>query len=141
MYVLDTNIFLRTLAREDEQTFLETQALLQLIKNGEIKAIVPGVVLTELVWTLASSYQQDRKSIASAVESVINLNGLNINDDYQYQQALEWYQSKKIKFVDCLIASMPLVVDYDWTVISYDREFGKLPVNWKKPIQVCGSIN
>ena len=51
-------------------------------------------------------YKLPKTQVVEVVESILHLNGLKILDDYQYDDALKQYASKKAKYVDCLIASM-----------------------------------
>jgi len=131
IFILDTNIFLRVLIKEDKQTFTDCVNFLELVKNKKIEAVVPGVVLSEIAWVLKSFYSFSKSKIVKALKSIIKLNGLEIVDDYDYDQALDFYSKKNVKYIDCLIASLAKGKNY--TVISYDQDFDKLKVKRREP--------
>lgn len=130
-YILDTNIFLRTLIKEDEKSFSDCVNLLELVKKNKINAVVPGVVLSEIVWVLRSFYKIPKSEVVKSVKSIQKLSGLKIIDGYQYDQALDFYGEKNVKYIDCLIAS--LVKDESYTVVSYDKDFDKLKIKRQQP--------
>ena len=138
-YLIDTNIFLRVLIREDEASFQSGLRLFEGIKQKDWNASVPGIVLSEIVWTLKSYYQFSKPEVVAAVQSVVNLRGLSIIDDYNYALALEFYQNHSVKYVDACIASLPIVQDEQATIISFDHDFDKLGVSRKEPNEVLMS--
>ncbi len=133
LYFIDTNIFLRVLIKEDETQYARCYSVLKAIKENKIKARTSTVVLTEIVWTLNSYYKFPKKDITIAVRSILHLRGLDIKDYYNYPKALEWYEKYSIKFIDALIASHPEIQEKKMTIISYDRDYRKLPVLFLTP--------
>jgi predicted nucleic-acid-binding protein len=144
VYLLDTNIFLRTLVKSDEdkedvqQQREECVRFLELVKENKIKAVTCHLVLAEVMWTLLSFYGVDRETAARSVEGIVNLRGLRVGDGYQVGKALEMFKRKKVKFIDTMLASIPEVADKEWVIVSYDREFDKLGVVRKEPREVGG---
>lgn len=136
VYVLDTNIFLRILTKDDLATYQDCFSLIEAVKSGKIQAVVPGIVLTELVWTLSSFYNLSKPQVTDAVEAVMNVKGLQVVDEYDYRTALEWYQQKNIKYVDCVIASLPKVATKEWAIVSFDHDFDKIKVTRLEPKKV-----
>lgn len=135
-YLIDTNIFLRVLIREDESSFQSGLRLFEGIKQKEWNAFVPGIVLSEIVWTLTSYYQFSKPEVVAAVQGVLNLRGLSVIDNYNYALAVEFYQNHSVKYVDACIASLPVVQDQQATIISFDHDFDKLGVSRKVPDEV-----
>ncbi len=131
IYILDTNIFLRTLIKEDNQTFEDCINFLRLVKTNKIKAILPGVVLSEIAWVLKSFYKFPKSKVVKALKSMLKLSGLKIADNYDYKQTIKFYESKNVKYIDCLIAS--LVKNKNYSVISYDKDFDKLKIKRQEP--------
>ena len=134
IYIVDTNIFLRTLIKDDEQVFADCVRFLELIKTNQIKAVVPGVVLSELVWVLKSFYKFSKPKIVKALQGIFQLSGLKIIDNYNYKKTFQFYENKNVKYIDCLIAS--LVKDKNYAVVSYDRDFDKLKIKKYEPGQL-----
>lgn len=136
LYLIDTNIFLRVLVKEDEASFQSGLKLLEGIKQKQWNAVVPGIVLSEIAWTLRSYYKFPKLQVVTAIQSVINLRGLTIVDDYNYHLALDLYQHRAVKYIDACIASLPMVQGQQATIISYDHDFDKLGVERKEPDQI-----
>ena len=132
-YFVDTNVFLRTLIREDEKAFKDCRNFLTAIKNNKIDGITSNFVLTEIVWTLASYYNFPKKNIVRAIESIINLSGLKIVNGCDIKYALALYKKKSVKFVDALLASIEELKNKEWVIVSYDKDFDKLGVVRKEP--------
>jgi len=136
VFFIDSNIFLRTLINENTQQHQSCVKLLRLIKNNKIKAITGTIVIAEIVWTLNSYYKLDKEDITTAVQSIINLRGLTIIDNYDHFLTLNLYKSHSVKYIDALIASIPAVQTQKITIVTYDNDFNKLVVKRLKPDQV-----
>lgn len=132
-YLLDSNIFLRTLVKEDEKDFQECIELLEKVKRAEIKAVTAGVILAEVGWVLKSYYMLDRKDAAKKLSGIFKLSGLKIVDEYDWIEAIEMYQKFNVKFLDAVLTTMPKSAAKKWTIVSYDEDFKKLPVKWLTP--------
>lgn len=132
-YFVDTNIFLRTLIKEDEVQFNKCRIFLQQIKENKIEAYTNTLVLAEVVWTLTSYYQFSKSSVIQALRSIINLRGLKIVDNYDYLTALGLFEKYSVKYIDTLIASNSQVHSKQATIVTYDQDFKKLPVLYKEP--------
>ncbi len=137
-YFIDSNIFIRTLHKENEKVFLECIALLKCIKNNQIEAYTGTVVLAEIAWTLNSFYKIEKERISEGLRSIININGLRIIDEYNHTLALELFGKYSLKYIDALIASNPEIYGKTSIIVSYDRDFDKLPVIRKEPREVLG---
>lgn len=133
IYVLDTNIFLRLFVKEDKNDHEECLNLINKIKSSKIKAVVAGITLTEINWVLRSYYKISKDIAARNLESIANSPGIKIIDHYNWTEAIKTYEAKGIKLVDAVLATMPKVISHQWTIVSYDEDFKKLPILWKKP--------
>lgn len=132
-YFIDTNIFIRVLHKENEKLFRECLLLLQSIKENKIEAYTGTIVLTEVVWTLSSFYKISKAKIIEGVRGIINISGLKITDIYNQNLALTLFEKHSVKFIDALIASIEEVYTKKMIVVTYDRDFDKLPVIRKEP--------
>lgn len=127
-YFLDTNIFLRTIVKDDVKTSQICLRLIKIIKDNQIKAYTNDLVLAEIVWTLGSYYHVTKSRVGEIIASIVNLNGLTIISGFDYLRAVKLYQTKNVKFIDACIASIPQVESKKWPVVTYDNDFKKLPV-------------
>lgn len=139
-YFIDTNIFLRTLIKEDEKSFKDCYQFLEAVRMNKIKGVTSCLVIAEIAWTLSSYYQFSRQDIAKALESVSNLRGLKVVDDYELPLALLFYRSKNVKFIDAMIASIEQVSAKKWTIISYDQDFDRLDLIRREPNQITAGL-
>lgn len=133
MYFLDTNIFLRVLAQDDERSFQECTSVLDKVKKGGIQGVTANLVLVEIVWTLESYYEWEKERVLRSFRSVVHLGGLKIVDGYRPGEALDLYEAHNVKFVDAMIASIEPIARKQWIVVSYDADFDKLGVIRKEP--------
>ena len=132
-YLLDTNIFLRIFSGLDNDQKGECELLLKTVEKGDIKAVVPTLVLSEIVWTLSSYYKHSKKEIVLAVKSILNIANIKFVDKYNVFLGLNIYEVKSIKYIDSLIASINEVQKKEWTIVSYDKDFDKLGVKRVEP--------
>lgn len=132
IYALDTNIFLRFLVHENEESYSLTSEIFQRVEDKKLNIVVPGVVINEVIWGLNSYYRYTKDQIIQVAEGIQRFEKSMI-DNYDYGHAFALFREKNVKYVDCLIASIPKVMTKEWTVLSFDKDFKKLNTNWKTP--------
>lgn len=135
-YFIDTNIFLRTLIKEDEKSFNDCYLLLEAVKENRISGTTSNTVLAEIVWTLSSYYQFPKDKVCQALRGIINLRGLKLIEQYQPLVALSLYEAKTVKYIDAVIASIPKIQNKKMVVISFDKDFDKMDVLRKEPAEL-----
>jgi len=136
IYLLDSNIFLRFLVKEDEESYQKCAELLGLVKSNKIKAVVPGIVITEIGWVLKSNYNTPKNDIANKLEGIIKLKNLKVTNQYDWPKSIDIYRKHNIKLIDAVLATIPMVASLQWTIVSFDEDFKKLPILWKKPSEL-----
>lgn len=141
IYFVDSNIFLRTLIKEDEKSFGSCYRFLELVQKKRIKAFTSSLILVEINWVLRSFYKFKKPNIVEAVKSILNLKGLKITDRLNPALALEIFQSSNVKFVDALIASNSEIFKKEMIVVSYDRDFDKIEIIRKEPSAIIKNIS
>ena len=133
LYFLDTNIFLRTLIKEDEKTFAECIALFKLLEDGQIQAYTNILVIAEINFVLSSYYKFPKQKVATALESIVQTPKLKIVDDLDAAWGISLFAKENIKFIDCLLASSEFLRNKKACVISYDSDFKRLDVKYHHP--------
>lgn len=126
-YFIDSNIFLRTIVKENDTVFKDCRLFLQSIKDNKIKAVTCGLVLAEVLWVLSSYYHIKKSGLVEALNSILNLRGLKIIDKIDFVEAKKIYEKYNVKFIDAVIASLTL------EVVSYDKDFDKIGITRKEP--------
>jgi len=132
-YFVDTNVFIDIVMKRDEKRFRQCSRFFQKVKLNKIKAATGNVVLAELIWTLKSFYGIGKEEIVRRIKSIIKLRGIKLVDNYDPLRAIDLYQSKSIKYIDALIASIRPIQEKKWTVVSFDKDFDRIAVNRKEP--------
>lgn len=140
-YFIDTNIFLRVLYKEYPQIFQDCRNLLKAVKENKIDAFTGTIVLTEVTFTLKSYYKFEKDKILQGLRGIKNLGNLTIIDTYNHLLALQLFEKYSIKFTDALIASIEEVSAKKMIVVSYDRDFDKLPVIRQEPKDILAKLN
>ena len=80
MNALDTNAIVRYLVRDDEP---QAQAVRKALLSAEKQAsplFIPTVVLLEAMWVLGPSYGYDRESVVRALEGLLALPAVRMED-------------------------------------------------------------
>lgn len=132
-YIIDTNVFLRFFTNDQIKQARECKELLLSVSEDKIDAFTTSITLSEIVWTLQSFYSYSKDSIVEAVKSIKGIGGLEIINNYDNNFAIDLFEKNNVKFVDCLIASIPQIQKREWVLISYDKDFDKLKIIRKEP--------
>jgi uncharacterized protein len=101
--VIDTNLLVRFLTEDDPTKAAAVEILLGKAGKGEIKILIPSVVIAELVWVLKSFYEMEAGEISELVGAVLNTPGLDTQDKSILREVLKTYERKGIDFVDAWI--------------------------------------
>lgn len=101
--VIDTNLLVHYLTEDDPQKATAVEVLLSRAGRGELKILIPSVVIAELVWVLESFYQMETKEISELVEAVLNTPGIEVTEKSVLISAIRLYREKGMDFVDAWI--------------------------------------
>jgi len=101
--VIDTNLLVRYLINDDQKKAESVDNLLDKAIKGDVRIVVPSVVIAELVWVLESFYQMKADAILELVEAIINTSGLDVTDKSTVISALRLYKNRNIDFIDAWI--------------------------------------
>lgn len=101
--VIDTNLLVRYLTEDDPEKAKAVERLLKRAGRGEIRILLPSVVIAELVWVLESYYEMEAGEIAELVGATLNTPGVEAQDKRILHEALKTYDKKRIDFVDAWI--------------------------------------
>lgn len=140
LYFIDSNIFLRILTKDNKAQFNACTKILKSIKENKIDAYCSTIILAEVIWTLQSFYHFKKDESVRALKSIINLRGLKIINKYDHLKAADLYSKYSVKFIDALIASDTQIIEKKTQIVSYDKDFDKLPVTRKEPDEVLKNL-
>ncbi|MDW7773064.1 MAG: type II toxin-antitoxin system VapC family toxin [Desulfobulbaceae bacterium] len=118
---LDTNIFLRYLTNDDPVKADRVEQLLREAGNGKIVLVTTELVIAEIIWVLESYYEVNRERIAEQVRAILATDGLETINGDLVSQALGYYLSDNVDFVDGYIAAV-MEKKGITEILSYDRK-------------------
>jgi len=101
--VIDTNLLVRYLTGDDPRKAKSVDNLLSKAERGELKILVPSIVIAELVWVLESFYQMHSTETAELIEAVLNTPGIEVTEKSIIASTLKLYRTKNIDLIDAWI--------------------------------------
>ncbi len=125
---LDTNIFIRHLTNDHPQHSPACFALIQAIEKGKVRAWTSDLVISEVVFVLASKnlYNLKRETIRDLLLPLINLQGIKLPNKRMYRRVFDLYTSFPMDYVDAYNAAL-MESRKQHEVYSYDTDFDKVP--------------
>ncbi len=122
--LVDANVILRYLLRDDEPLFQKASEVLEKARTGEEKVLILESVLTECVYVLLRIYGVNRSAIAEKLGGLIYYKGVTNPDKQDLIDAIHLFGQTHLSFVDCLLCAksrnnaIPLV--------TFDEELKKI---------------
>jgi predicted nucleic acid-binding protein len=125
---VDTNIFVRLLARDDPVKMARSQQLFERAERGEVELFTCEAVVLEVVQVLESKrlYAMERPHLANIVRSAVDIRGLRLDHKTTIISALDLYESSSLEFTDCLAVAHSRRLGLT-AIYSYDRGFDRAP--------------
>ena len=117
MIGIDTNIVLRYLLKDDP--VLSPRALEIIAAND---CFVTRAALTEVVYTLESYYRSSCADIGRALDALLSVQRVSIEDRAVTERAVSWYKAG-MDFGDAMIAASS---HGSARVKTFDRDFARL---------------
>lgn len=96
----DTNLFLRYLTNDVPAQADLVESLLHRAAKGKVNLVTTSMVIAEIVWTLESYYELDKKEIQTMILGILNTDGLEVMDSDLILQAIVHYTDKNVDFID-----------------------------------------
>lgn len=118
---IDTNLFLRYLTNDVPAQADLVESLLQRAAKGKVNLVTTSMVIAEIVWTLESYYELDKKEIQTMVLGILNTDGLDVIDSDLVLQAIVPYADKNVDFIDAFNAAWMVKNDVD-KIYTFDQK-------------------
>jgi predicted nucleic-acid-binding protein len=120
MRAVDTNVLVRLIAQDDPR---QTAAARLFVENG---IWVSTLALAETVWVLESNYGHGRHEIDRAVEMMLDLPNVILQDTDAVTGALELFRTRPaLDFSDCLILELARKAGH-LPLGTFDRKLGRV---------------
>lgn len=121
MILLDTNILVRFLVRDDEIQFQKVLHFLQDLENNQKQAFISLLVLIELNWVLSFRYKIARQDIIHEMINLCHMPIFDIEHNKEVKQALLYAQNNTFDLSDLLIACKSRSLD-NLPVYTFDKK-------------------
>ena len=127
---VDTNVFLRFLTNDDPTKAKRAAALFKDAVVGKVVLRTSLLVVAEIVWTLESFYELEKKDISEKVSMILNTPNLVCPEARLIRLALDHYVHQNMDFIDAYHAHYLRDEGLN-EIATYDRKhFGR--VDWLK---------
>lgn len=134
MIALDTNVLVRLITRDDPA---EAEAAAEVMRSGTLW--LPKTVVLELTWVLGYTYELDRQSIAFALERLMGLAHLRVEDGTAVALAVRCF-GQGMDFADALhLASSEEAVE----LVTFDRKLASKArqIQGLTPVRLLGGLS
>ena len=130
MRFLDTNVILRYLTRDNEAKAAACYELFQRVQRGEEKLFTCEAIITEVVYVLSSPrapYRLNQEEIRARLQPILTLRGLKLSQKRVFLHALDLYVYYPFLDFEDALAAAHLENQGLAEIISYDRDFDRIP--------------
>lgn len=125
--LLDTNILVRYLLRDNPKLTRRAKEFFIQAKNGKIKLYLDEVVVAEVVWLFSSFYKIGKEEISSKLSRLIAQDWVvNLRKD-TIIRALDLYSETSLDYIDCWVFAVSKSVKVN--LETFDRKLKKLRAN------------
>ena len=124
MIALDTNVLVRHVVADDPKQALAAQAFLAEL-TIERPAFVCREVIVELVWVLHRAYRFSRERIATVLEDLLAIKGLEVEMSDDVARAASRFRGGGADFADLMIAAAAKRSGAE-PVYTFDEQFAKV---------------
>ena len=119
--IIDANVILRYLLKDNKKFYKEAEALFDDVFSGKKKIWIMHSVIAEVVYVLLKLYSVPRKEIAEVLTELVKIKGVNVQDKEVLLDAFKIFKNRNLDFVDCLLCAY----SKKYLVISFDKKLNK----------------
>ena len=125
MIIVDTNILLRYLLKDDEE--LSSKAI-EIIDNNKI--FIPTEVIVEASYVLKKVYSVERAKIFEAIKLLLTMEDVIFQNNKTIELAFKTYAETNLDIVDCMLFAYKKNEKYD--VKTFDKKLNSLMSKYNK---------
>ena len=122
--LIDANVILRYLLRDDEKLFREASEILDEVKIGRETVIIIESVLAEVVYVLLKVYGVGREVIAEKLQGLLSYRGVINPDKGDLAEAVKMFGNTKLSFVDCILCARAM--SHRMELFTFDENLKKV---------------
>jgi predicted nucleic-acid-binding protein len=122
--LVDANVILRYLLRDEENLFQKASAILERARTGEERVFILESVLTECLYVLLKIYKIDRLAIAEKLRGLLYYKGVVNSDKEDLIAAIDRFGQTKLSLADCLLIAKSKSTGMP--IFTFDEELKKI---------------
>ena len=103
--LIDANVILRYLLKDNEVLFKKASSLLEKVKVGEEAVVIPESVLAECVYVLSRIYRVERQIISEKFQGLFSYKGVANPDKKEMIYAITLFGQTQLSIVDCILCA------------------------------------
>lgn len=123
-YIVDTNVILRLILKDDEKLYQEAKNFFKKAKNKEIQITIIPEIIFELDYVLRGFYKLQKIETAIILLKIIKTPYLKIEKREILIEALYRYQEINVDLFDIYL--FLIAKDQKATLYSFDKDFKKI---------------
>ena len=121
---LDTNVLLRFLTQDDPAKAKEVDTFFLKAEQGKVRLEISEPVFVETAVSLRNYFKFPRERVTELLKTLISRSWLQIENHDIVSQALSYYQSHTLDFVDCLIFIR--AQKYNQKIFTFDAKLNEI---------------
>ena len=118
--LLDTNVVIRFLVRDDEILYQKSYEIMQEIEQGKTEALLMDFILAEIIYVLKRIYKIDKLQISNALKKILLNDNFYTDNKLVTFEALDIYANKNIDFADAMLCAKKNLEGFE--IVSFDRD-------------------
>lgn len=135
---LETSLFIRFFTQDDPKKGQESTELFKIVEQGKARPYTSNIVLMEVIFILTKWYRYPKQQVLEDTYRILSIMNISLVEKTDTRKALQYFKIFPIKYGDCLIASQ---VPKEVTLVSYDREFKRIPaIDLVTPEEIINKI-
>ncbi|MGI6776239.1 MAG: PIN domain-containing protein [Patescibacteria group bacterium] len=123
-YIVDTNVFLRFLLKDNEEYFKKARRYFLRAKKHQITLILLPVVVLEINYVLKGVYSLSRQESAKILSSLLKSPLLMVKERKTLIKAVDSYEKINIDLADVYLSAA--AQEENAKVLSFDKDFEKI---------------
>ena len=131
MRLLDANVLLRWLLRDDKPQTDAVERFLRHALAAREELLVSDLAMAELVWVMEGQ-DINASIIVRLLRTALNDHRIEFENRERLLTALTLYEAHGVDFIDAYQAGLAQERDLE-AVVSFDRDFDRLPVARVEP--------
>jgi predicted nucleic acid-binding protein len=122
--IVDANVVLRYLLRDDEELFKKSFALLESVKIGKETIEITESALTECVYVLLKVYKVERVVVAEKLGELFSYKGIGNPNRDDLIDALRIFGGTQLSIVDCILCAK--AINHAMILFTFDEELSNV---------------